>query len=712
MIFETIKTLNKIMKTFTKKITLAPLLMLVFLMGITSCKKNTTPEPVPEPVVAKLEGKIDGKDIAITAANLTTTYYNTPGDAVSSLAASAALDASGNKLNFFISDLKSGTVTISPKLGTASNPGNPNLKVQAVGTHAAGDTPVQTYVQYYNGGNTYYAISGSITIVIDPAKGLTVTWNISFKDATDRVFTSSGSFFLPIYTVNTKPKTDVQDPTPVAAKPTIESIAPTVGAAGDTVAIAGTNFSTVATEDAVKFNSIAATVIGATATKLTVVVPTGSTGTVTVRVKNSETTTGPTFTYVQPPTFTAIGPATGEVGAAVTLTGTNFSTVTTENIVTFNGGIAAAVKTATATALTVDVPTGATSGKITIKVRNKTATLGSGFDGVFTVTVPQQQAVNVGTPGQAYLLAGTYVHTAKAVDSQGNIYVVDENQQLYKRTPDGTIVKTFTKNDITFKSMNSYKCVAITNNKKGAVRAIFYCPTAPNGQVEVYVVAIGTSGTISKEFATTLSDVDHLGMVWDNTNFYVLSSHFGTDDVLKLTPDGNFSVYLKGGAGGDFDGNGAYSMDIDDSNNLFVLSYLKGPNTSSIPTKHAIYKFDSSKAKTTILGSYTDGYEDGALATAKFKDIRSLVVSNQDLYVGDNGNFRIRKIAPRTGQVTTLAGNGKQYDVNNGNQPTYTGTILGVNMRGSNGLLLDYTNGALYNFSAGQTGIQKFVLNK
>ena len=80
--------------------------------------------------------------------------------------------------------------------------------------------------------------------------------------------------------------------------------------------------------------------------------------------------------------------------------------------------------------------------------------------------------------------------------------------------------------------------------------------------------------------------------------------------------------------------------------------------------------------------------------------------------MGDNGNYRVRKIAPRTGLVTTIAGNGKQYDVNNGNQPTYTGPILGVNMRGSNGLLLSYSYGVLYNFVAGQGSIQKFVLNQ
>jgi hypothetical protein len=49
----------------------------------------------------------------------------------------------------------------------------------------------------------------------------------------------------------------------------------------------------------------------------------------------------------------------------VTITGTNFSTVVTENVVTFNG-VAATVSAATATELKVTVPVGATTGKLTI----------------------------------------------------------------------------------------------------------------------------------------------------------------------------------------------------------------------------------------------------------------------------------------------------------------------------------------------------------
>jgi hypothetical protein len=697
------------MKTFTTKIKLIPVLLVMFLVGVTSCKKNNTPDPTPETPAANLTGKIDGKDLNISAANVSSTYYTTAGEATSSLEASAALDASGNKLNFFIDDLKNGTITIAPKLGTSSNPGNPNTRVNATGTAAA---PVQTYVSYVNSGNTFYAISGSVTVVIDPAKGLTLSWSITFKEAGGRTFTSEGKFFIPFYTSNPKPKSAVVDPTPVSAKPTIDNISPITGAAGDTVSIAGTNFSTVISENVVKFGSESAAVKAATTTSLTVIAPISQTTTISVKVKNSETTTGPTFTYVTPATFTNVSPSSANAGNDVTLTGTNFSTTLTDNVVLFNG-VPASVRAATTTSLTVTVPATATGGVIQVLVKGRKAAFSTGFTGAFTVTVPTTPpATSVGTPGQSYLLNGSYSAFTKATDNEGNLYVVDENQQLFKMSPSGEILKTFTKNDISFKAMNSYKCLGLANNKKGAVRGLFYCPTFPNGQVEMYICAIGTGGTISKDVQTTLFDTDITGMAWDNSNYYVLTNHYNTDDIVKISgTDGTFSQYLKGGTGGDFDGNGAYSIDIDANNNLYVLSYLKGQFANSIPTKQAIYKFTSAKVKSTVLASYVDGYADGDLASAKFKDVRSITLTANDLLIGDNGNFRVRKIALATGVVTTIAGNGKATEPTNNNQPIYTGALLNVNLRGSNGLMFNFNTNAVYNFSSGQTGFQKFVLN-
>lgn len=67
----------------------------------------------------------------------------------------------------------------------------------------------------------------------------------------------------------------------------------------------------------------------------------------------------------QAPTITSFSPLSGEVGTSVTITGTNFSTTTNNNIIIF-GATRATVTAATATQLTVTVPIGATYAPITI----------------------------------------------------------------------------------------------------------------------------------------------------------------------------------------------------------------------------------------------------------------------------------------------------------------------------------------------------------
>jgi len=83
-----------------------------------------------------------------------------------------------------------------------------------------------------------------------------------------------------------------------------------------------------------------------------------------------------------PPTITSFLPDTGPIGTTVTITGTNFDPVAANNTVKFNGVDAETPSTASATSLTVTVPTGATTGPISV-----TTIAGTGISSTnFTVT--------------------------------------------------------------------------------------------------------------------------------------------------------------------------------------------------------------------------------------------------------------------------------------------------------------------------------------
>lgn len=81
-------------------------------------------------------------------------------------------------------------------------------------------------------------------------------------------------------------------------------------------------------------------------------------------------------------TIATVSPSNGSAGTLVAIAGTGFSATVADNIVKFNG-TTATVKEASSTILAVEVPSGATTGEVTVQVGSKTGT-GS----VFTVVEP------------------------------------------------------------------------------------------------------------------------------------------------------------------------------------------------------------------------------------------------------------------------------------------------------------------------------------
>ncbi|MEO9805785.1 MAG: IPT/TIG domain-containing protein [Reichenbachiella sp.] len=155
----------------------------------------------------------------------------------------------------------------------------------------------------------------------------------------------------------------------VIISPAISSFSPTSGLVGTEITIAGTNFSTDVSKNVVEFNGTAATVNSASLTELKVIVPAGATsGKIKVTVEGTIGSSADDFSVLSP-AISGFSPTSGLVGTEVTITGT-FSGEIAENIVTFNG-TSATIKSATASELIVDVPNGATTGKIKITISDE-----------------------------------------------------------------------------------------------------------------------------------------------------------------------------------------------------------------------------------------------------------------------------------------------------------------------------------------------------
>ncbi|MBX2895693.1 MAG: VCBS repeat-containing protein [Cyclobacteriaceae bacterium] len=113
------------------------------------------------------------------------------------------------------------------------------------------------------------------------------------------------------------------------------------------------------------------------------------------------------------PTITSFTPASGSVGITVTITGTNFSAIPADNIVQFNGTTATVIASTT-TNITVTVPTGATSGPITVSVAGNMATSTTNF----TVTILPPTIISFtptsGPIGTTVTITGTNFNTTPA----------------------------------------------------------------------------------------------------------------------------------------------------------------------------------------------------------------------------------------------------------------------------------------------------------
>jgi sugar lactone lactonase YvrE len=115
---------------------------------------------------------------------------------------------------------------------------------------------------------------------------------------------------------------------------------------------------------------------------------------------------------------------------------------------------------------------------------------------------------------------------------------------------------------------------------------------------------------------------------------------------------------------------------------------------------HRIRKITSVGVVTTLAGS-TQGATDGVGTAAEFYMPRGLCVSGSDLYVADSSNQRIRKIDVLTGTVTTLAGS---------TQGATDGVGTAATFSGPTGLVVDQS-GDLYVADSNNHLIRKVVVS-
>ena len=151
------------------------------------------------------------------------------------------------------------------------------------------------------------------------------------------------------------------------------------------VTITGTNFGASQSTSTVTFNGTVATPTSWSATSIVVPVPAGATtGNVVVTV-NGVASAGAAFTVLPTPSIGSLSPTSATVGAAVTITGTNFGATQGTSALTFNGTPATPTSWS-ATSIVAPVPAGATTGNVVVMV-NGVASAGAALTVIPTPSI-------------------------------------------------------------------------------------------------------------------------------------------------------------------------------------------------------------------------------------------------------------------------------------------------------------------------------------
>jgi RHS repeat-associated protein len=148
--------------------------------------------------------------------------------------------------------------------------------------------------------------------------------------------------------------------------PNITAITPTYGGIGTSVTVTGSTFVATQGSSSVRFNGASATSITSWSdTQIVAAVPSAaSTGPLTVVVNGIGSNQNFVFTLYNP-VISSLDPPAGPVGGTITLNGSGFGTGQGSSMVKFNG-VSASATSWSDTSVNATVPSGATSGPVTV----------------------------------------------------------------------------------------------------------------------------------------------------------------------------------------------------------------------------------------------------------------------------------------------------------------------------------------------------------
>lgn len=383
--------------------------------------------------------------------------------------------------------------------------------------------------------------------------------------------------------------------------------------------------------------------------RIIIIVPQGATsGRISITANGTTVTSSEEFkidSKCQPdPVITYISPVCGLIGSTVTIYGDQFiPTVPAEkgrgphkntSVVTFNGIVVEASRVYQDSGqqlIRINVPQGATSGRITITANGTTVSSPEEFTITIPSYIPNVDVTSIRTYG-----------TKLAIDAEENLYIArTETRDIVKISPDGkfNILWSSTNGDIPYgiavdSGGNVYASIIgsyiLKINKDG--KANVFAGSNEQG----YLDGTGINAKFNLPFDITLDKEGNI-LVADSNN----------SKIRKITPNGVVTT-LAGSTCGYLDG-------------LANKAQFQYPGNITLDAEENVYVSEGDRIRkitkdgqvTTVVRS-DHCYKDGTKADAKFLSFDEIEFDSKgNLYL--THQFVVRRITP-DGVVQTVAG--------------------------------------------------------